>query len=128
MSMGQLRLIIRGLDRVAGRVIKKIVLDATANLIESTPVNTGWARANWVPSIGVPFEGTAGADDDISSHDQQDGIAKVVTGYSLGDGPVFITNNVPYIGALNDGSSSQAPSGFVQIAIKKAVTEDILGL
>ena len=29
---------------------------------------------------------------------------------------IHITNNLPYIGSLNDGHSKQAPAGFVQMA------------
>ena len=128
MADRQLRFIIRALEKVAERAVAKITLDATANLIEATPVNTGWARANWVPSIGEPVDEPSGSQEDVNSSDQENGIAKVATGYKLAMGKVFISNNVPYIGALNDGHSQQAPSGFVQIAIAKAVTVDILGL
>ena len=48
----QVTAIVRGLDRFAERVIVKITLDVTANLIEANPVDTGWSRANWVPSVG----------------------------------------------------------------------------
>ena len=49
-----------------------------------------------------------------------------VLGYNdLDRGNAFITNNVPYIVRLNDGSSKQQPRGFVQRAIRKAVTIDI---
>ena len=37
------------------------------------------------------------------------------------DGTAWVANNVPYITKLNGGSSKQAPSGFVQIAIARAV-------
>ena len=55
MADAQVRAVIRSLERLSERVITKITLDVTANLIESTPVDTGWARANWVPQIGAPF-------------------------------------------------------------------------
>ena len=38
---------------------------------------------------------------------------------------MFVSNNVKYITRLNDGYSRQAPAGFVQSAIRKAVTQDI---
>ena len=128
MSARQLRFIIRGLDQMVGRTVRKIALDITSNLIEATPVNTGWARANWVPSVRLPFSGTAGDSDDFTAAEQQSGIANVLVSYSVDQGPIFVSNNVPYIGRLNDGSSAQAPSGFVQIAINKAVTQDFLSL
>ena len=129
----QIRAVVRGLERVTERVITKITLDVTANLVEATPVDTGWARANWVPAIGAPVVRDLGNVPATSQNaasvagKQQQAIAAVVTGYKLARGAVFVSNNVPYILRLNDGSSKQAPSGFVQRAIKKAVTQDIRG-
>ncbi len=118
----------RDVARVTGQVarfteklITTITLEITATLIEVTPVKTGWARVNWVPRIGTPFAGTAGsqaaADQGrINQGPQRAGIARM-TNYRLKQGNIFIVNNVPYIGRLNDGSSSQAPAAFVQTAI-----------
>ena len=130
----QVRAIVRGLERLTERVVTKLTLDVTANLIEATPVDTGWARANWVPSIGSAFEEdltdteSSAQNAAMAKQKQQSAIAGVVTGYKLNRGKVFISNNVPYVGRLNDGSSMQAPSGFIQTAIAKAVTLDIKGL
>lgn len=125
----QIRVIVGELEGVTSRVIKKLTLDATANLIEDTPVDTGWARANWVPSIGLPI--VEGADAStreerqggVSSRraQQQTKVAEVATGYTLDRGSVFISNGVPYLVQLNEGTSKQAPAAFVQAAIARAV-------
>jgi len=134
MANPQVRAIVRAVERLTERIITKITLDITANLIEATPVDTGWARANWVPAIGRPFEadleGITPTPQDAASAGAQQQVALVslATGYKLNRGKVFISNNVPYILGLNEGTSRQAPSGFVQRAIKKAVTQDIGGL
>ena len=40
---------------------------------------------------------------------------------SLGaDDDLYIANNVGHIGKLNDGSSQQAPAGFVESAVQRA--------
>ena len=125
----EIRAIVRGLDRFSERAIVKITLDLTANLIETTPVDVGWARANWVPSIGSPVvKDLSEAERNVQSAaaEQSAGTASVL-GYLLRRGRVFISNNVEYILALNDGHSAQAPPGFVQRAIRKAVTVDIRG-
>ena len=125
----QIRAIVRGLERVTERVIIKITTDVTANLIEATPVDLGWARANWVPSLGASVvKDLSGAQRNVqsASSEQSAGLAEVL-GYRLRRGKVFISNNVPYILALNDGHSSQAPAGFIQRAIRKSVTRDLLG-
>ncbi len=134
MADPQIRAIVKGLERLTERIVTKITLDITANLIETTPVDTGWARANWVPAIGMPLEanldGIIPTSQDAASaaSEQQAAIAGIVTGYKLSMGAVFVSNNVPYIVRLNEGSSAQAPSAFVQRAIEKAVTQDIKGL
>jgi hypothetical protein len=105
--------------------VKKIVLDATANLTEDTPRDLGWARNNWIPEIGPGPDAPAGSREEsgISAAQaaQQQGIAAIAVTYRLGLGIITITNNVPYIVYLNEGSSQQAPAGFVQAAIFRAV-------
>ena len=112
-------------------MITKITLDVAANLMEATPVDTGWARANWVPSIGAPFGGGVGSilgDVAAAQGAQQAATIGVAATYKLPMGRVFVSNNVPYITRLNDGSSKKEPAGFVQRAIRKAVTQDLTGL
>ncbi len=123
------------LDDFTERLVTKLTLDVTANLIETTPVDTGWARANWVPNLSRPFVEDLGSVTPSAQAaagkraQQQAAIGQFAAGgYRLEAGPVYVSNNVPYISILNDGSSAQAPSGFVQRAISKAVTRDILSI
>lgn len=112
--------VVAALERVAESVVKQITLDATANLIETTPVDTGFAKASWVPSIGSPSDAVGGEPGKVSRSAQSRGLGELFT-YRLSQGAVFIANNVRYIQKLNDGHSKQAPAGFVQAAISKAV-------
>lgn len=128
----QTRILVRDLNRFTEQVISRIGIETHANLVQApseggTPVDTGWARANWVPSLGKSFEGTAGTVEQaeqgrIDSGKAQRGLVALATRYRLRQGPVFISNNVPYIGRLNDGSSTQAPKGFVQSGIQKTLS------
>jgi hypothetical protein len=43
--------------------------------------------------------------------------------YKLNQGAIFITNNVPYIGNLDAGTSAQAPSGFVRQSILAGIQQ-----
>lgn len=90
---------------------RALTLEVTANLIEACPVDTGNTRARFIPSIGEPGEGASA---------QQAGMAAVAT-YKLGDGPLHITNNTPYLPFLLVGSSSQAAPGWDLAAIDQAV-------
>jgi hypothetical protein len=136
----QIRIVIEALDRFASQIIRKLVLDIVANLQRSpgaggTPVDTGWARANWIPVIGrasgkpTPAPGVSDAENRSAasqlSGQGQAAAAIIAATYSVSQGRVTIANNVPYILKLNEGSSTQAPRGFVQKAIVKAITFDL---
>lgn len=115
-------------ERAVEQTIARLSVNISAELIERTPVDTGWARANWVPSIGTPFEGNADELDEVARRAaapaqgarQQTSTAALLT-YQIERGPVFISNNVPYIVFLNEGTSDQAPAGFVQAAIQQGI-------
>lgn len=117
------------LSEFTERLVQRVTLRITANLQEDTPVDTGWARSNWVPSIGDPFRGLAGSKNgDITLIDpspSETGKADVAANYKLTMGAVYISNNVPYILALNEGHSGQAPRAFVQADILKALNSEI---
>lgn len=134
MASRQIRVVVSSLNGFVELLMKKVALDIVANLSAApgeggTPVDTGWARANWVPQIGSPKTSVSGsraqAEKGLLPSDQQTGIAQVATSYKLARGPIHITNNVPYIQRLDQGSSKQAPRGFIRRAIKKAVTVDL---
>jgi hypothetical protein len=98
----------------AAEAAKTLVLEIDANLRAATPVDTGHARANWVPSVGEAFAAEAAGS---AAHDA--GVAQVLS-FKLGDGDLYETNNVPYIGRLIGGSSSQAPAGWDLAAVDQA--------
>lgn len=124
----QIFLIVADLDKFTAKEIVALALNMDANLREDTPVDTGWARANWIPSVGEPAlldshlkDPNPGA---VMAREQVHSAGlNAVLGWKVGDGPIFVTNNVPYIGALNNGHSAQAPAGFVQIALERAVRQ-----
>ncbi len=118
--------IIDGLNNIATQVIRKLALDIVANLVKAaaeggTPVDTGWARSNWLINIGSPITSPSGDVGQPSPSAQSAGQASMLV-YSVLQGPVWISNNVPYIVFLNEGSSKQAPAGFVQRSIARALT------
>lgn len=103
------------LEAAVSQACAALCLEVAAELTEHCPVDTGHARRNFVPSIGTPHDG----EDDGAA--QAQGQAEVATTYRVDMGDLYVTNNVPYIGALIMGSSSQAPAGFDLLAIDKAV-------
>lgn len=101
---------------VAGTILKELLI--------TTPVDTGRARANWqttsleasdsdkYPKPEFPSSPEAGVEE-----------AKQMFRDEMNDhtgGSIHITNNVPYIDPLNRGTSSQAPAGFIERAVQAA--------
>jgi len=119
------------LERFVEQLMVKITLDLTANLIETTPIDVGWARANWIPEIGVrdiePAPAPAGGGTAGANAAQALAVSTVIAQYRFPE-KIQVGNGVPYIGVLNDGHSAQAPAGFVQRAINKTLTSDLQGL
>lgn len=112
----------RNMERDAARLMVSLATEIHANLVETTPVDTGWARGNWVPSIGRPVEEPVGSRTDSGSaaYASQGGLFRVIVGYkSPRQGSIWIQNNVPYIGNLN--RSHKTAAGFVPRAIDKAI-------
>lgn len=89
--------------------VRQTALIVDAELVARTPVDTGRARSNWLPSLNVPEVSIVepGGKKDISG---------TLTQFSITD-TILISNNLPYIRRLNDGYSKQAPAGFVEDAI-----------
>jgi len=102
-------------------VIRKISFEAFRRIVLRTPVDTGRARANWGVAIGTP-----GTTYDITLADKsgQATLAKAADG-TMGwncRGSIFLTNNLPYIGALEYGHSQvQAPNGMVRVTMEEMI-------
>ena len=128
----------------ADLVTRKVVLDIGRSLVEKTPVGNpdlwqnpdnkpdgyvgGHARANWSHSIGAlvnqefkEIDATGGA--------SIDRIISSVPVKAAGE-VHYIQNSLPYMQALEDGHSTQAPAGIVAVTevefhdyVEKAIGE-----
>ena len=128
----------------ADLVVRKVVLDIGRSLVEKTPVGNpdlwqnpdnkpdgyvgGHARANWSHSIGAlvnqefkEIDATGGA--------SIDRIISSVPVKAAGE-VHYIQNSLPYMQALEDGHSTQAPAGIVAVTevefhdyVQKAIGE-----
>jgi hypothetical protein len=110
----------RGVEKLFSEVIEEIGREVVGDSPGTgTPVDTGFARANWRPSLNTP------ASSPISFLDPtgKATISRIIiVGLRWQVGDVFyITNRAPYIGLLNSGSSPQAPAGFVKRAAKEGL-------
>lgn len=112
-------LIVAAIERAAARVSAFVALRLVERLIEATPVDTGFARASWIASVGVRTNTVGGTRNSVSESAQQLGMTRLLN-YRLVDGVIFVSNNVPYIMRLNAGWSQQAPIGFIEFAVTGA--------
>jgi hypothetical protein len=92
------------------KTVRKIALELYDGITAKTPVDTGRAKGNWNMSVG-------------KKNTKVNVMAKGKQGVSLkkGDGekPIYITNSLPYINTLENGSSKQASAGMVDITVNE---------
>lgn len=134
MPSREIEIVLKEFDRGVEFVVKGLVLGTTANLKMAageggTPVDTGWARANWLVSVGQPINEPAGTREEAKAGTgdlaQSAAGEGAVAFYKLSMGKVFISNNVHYIEKLNAGSSPQAQAGFVERGIQKTIDTEL---
>lgn len=111
-------------------IVRKCALAVDAAVVLGTPVDTGRARSNWQVELDQPAQGTIdayapGKEGSTKGPNAQAAIAQgqqVVAAYKPGQ-VIHITNNLAYIGRLNEGHSAQAPAGFVEAAVLAGVAQ-----
>ncbi len=108
------------LNAHAAKVCAALATNCVAELVEATPIDTSWARTNWIPSLGRPVVQVVGTPGAPSTAAQAAGLAEVLA-FKLENGSIFVSNHVPYIARLDAGHSQQAPAGFVRLALARAV-------
>ncbi len=103
-------------------LVQKKAIRILGRLINDTPKDTGFAAANWLPTISSPASGTRNS----TEYSALESEAKsLFDPRGLPNFPVlYLTNNVEYIGVLNYGRppgeqwSMKAPLNFVEAAIE----------
>jgi hypothetical protein len=92
------------------KVVRRVSLDLWKRITVKTPVDTGRARANWMISAKTP------SGNQLPEGEYSDPPTPSVS--NQGYDSVFVTNNLDYIGALEDGHSKlQSPEGMVAVSI-----------
>lgn len=102
----------RGTEKQVSQATRRLALQALSGLVLRTPVDTGRARGNWQVSIGAPRDGETGTNDRAGAGTIAAGNA--VIGQQRAFQVIVLQNNLPYITRLNEGSSQQAPAGYVE--------------
>lgn len=131
--MGSLRDLSDDLKRLAKTIpvnvqrnLAQTVLVIDQALVTSTPVDTGRARSNWIVGAGPSTEAidayvkgakgsTGAANTEAALKQAQDFLD------STSLSTIYISNNLSYIQFLNEGSSAQAPAGFIEAAVQAGI-------
>lgn len=131
--MGSLKELADKMDRLSklipvnvDRALKETVLVIDQILITSTPVDTGRARANWIVGLGPSTAAidayAPGKNGNTAGANAEAALAQAQDFLSGTDAQViYISNNLSYIQYLNEGSSKQAPAGFIEAAVQAGV-------
>lgn len=125
----------------ADRIARRVVLDIFSNIVQTTPVDTGFARSNWqVTTEGVsetllenPVQHLPYPRGRFMRYSSREGEGRGIVGNLLfQDGFICnIYNNTRYIIPLEYGHSNQAPRGMVRVTIisfQRYVAEAAAGL
>lgn len=110
----------------ADKVIRKVAFDGLEGCMKMSPVDTGRFRGSWNVGINKINKAVAPAKEGKSSTAR--GVmdagkfaegAALISKAKFDSSTIYITNNLPYAGELERGSSKQAPSGVLKITVER---------
>lgn len=81
-------------------------LDVRTELIRSTRVKTGYARANYQAVVGSPAFGTMGAPGAGGGFSEANALHAALS-YTLDQGPFYVSNRVPYVAVTSPPLASR---------------------
>lgn len=89
-------------------------------IVEKTPVDTGRAKCNWNVCINKQDSTTNNeyTKKDLASRIKE--AAGILEQQGKVEDVIYISNNLPYIEALEHGHSQQAPAGMVGVTLVNA--------
>ncbi len=111
---------LKRVQKIIPNAKRMFMVEAYRQLTISTPIDTGRARFGYNCSIdqkNTTVPGPANYTIDTSR------ASKIFTVSSPWETTFFITNDVPYIGRLNDGYSQQAPARFWELGIHNTIAK-----
>lgn len=111
--------ILTELESEVNKLARATMINVLKGVVLGTPVDTGRARGNWQVSVSSPNNSQTETLDKSGGNAIGLGVQKTQTAKNIKYPVLWLTNNLPYIGVLNDGSSEQAPKKFVESVIKR---------
>lgn len=98
----------------ASNIVAKAAIAGLQAVVVSNPVDTGRSRGNYFININ------AATTNFIESRRESVGPGIAVANTIQPDDELHLNNNTSYINKLNNGSSAQAPAGFIEDAVVAA--------
>lgn len=110
--------------QVANEAKKEVARTIVRYLINITPVDTSQALSNWQARDGFPvafpiapyFAGQLGSTQGASAEKAISEANAIIAKAKPGE-PIYLSNVLPYIKPLDEGSSTQHPGGFVHASV-----------
>lgn len=117
-------------------VLRKIAFDCFNGVITMSPVDTGRFRGSWNISINSPnlsvlpeifTKSPISAGSPLTDQQARGwNLEGVLSGITFGQ-TIYITNNLPYAVALENGWSKQAPHGVMRVTFER-VKRDVASM
>jgi len=116
---------------------RKAAGKAHVTAVRATRVDTGFARSNWVVTIGNPFLGEIppyAPGMKLGFKERANASAAITQGrnviktWKVNAPSIFIANNVDYIETLNDGRARTAPDMMKEKAVQAGILAAKAGL
>ncbi len=123
-TLGQLSsrlgILAKKIESNATDIVRGAANTVNTTVVVTTPVDTGLARSAWITKIGseptfVPKEPPSNPSLGATIALRQG--SEEIKGWKAGDPDIYISNGLPYIQKLEDGSSRQAPQGMISQAL-----------
>jgi len=106
------------LETFKGQQVIALALEVRSELVRATRVVTGYARANWQCTVGSPPTQPVGSKGKRGGGTTDAQAIRALAGYSTDQGPVYVSNRVPYVG-LSEGGAIELSA--VEAAVRRAV-------
>lgn len=119
------------INSVIEKTVRGAVIDLFSTIVLRTPVGNpaqwkgprpknyraGSLRGNWQVQISTPASGILQTEDKTGNSTVSSGTRKI-NQFTLQDGSIWFSNNLPYAEAIEYGRSKQAPTGMVRTSVK----------
>ena len=95
--------------------LQTFAYDLFEDIVNTTPVQTGFLRSNWMPNIGSPATGTSGNAGGVPNFAAASTALSAVKATDI----VYLTNNTEYGTYVEYGTKNMRPRAMVRTALAR---------